>query len=52
MENYDHLLFYLLKEILQMYLFCKETNEDYLYRELQENKNLSKNVLEFMKNKK
>lgn len=41
-----------LKEILQMYLFCKETNEDYLYRELQENKNLSKNVLEFMKNKK
>ena len=41
-----------LKEILQMYLFTKEDNEDILYEKLQENKNISKNILEFIKNKK
>lgn len=38
-----------LKEVLQMYLFAKENNEDILYEKLQENKNLSKNIIEFMK---
>lgn len=41
-----------LKEALQIYLYTKENNEDILYRKLQENKNLSNNILEFMKNKK
>lgn len=41
-----------LKEVLQMYLFTKETNEDILYKKLQERKNISKNILDFMKDKK
>ena len=41
-----------LKEVLQMYLYIKETNEDILYRNLQTGKNISQNILDFMKDKK
>lgn len=40
-----------LKEALEMYLYTKENNEDVLYRELQNGKNISKNIVEFMKKK-
>ena len=41
-----------LKEVLQMYLFTKENNEDILFKILQENKNISKDIIDFMKVKK
>ncbi len=41
-----------LKEALEMYLYIKENDEDYLYKELQDGKNISLNILNFMKNKK
>ena len=41
-----------LKEALEMYLYTKESNEDILYQELQKGKNVSLNIVEFMKNKK
>ena len=40
-----------LKEALEMYLYVKESNEDFLYKKLQEEKNISNNILEFMKEK-
>ena len=40
------------KEILDKFLFYSKSNEDLLYRELQESKNLSINLLKFIKNKK
>ena len=39
------------KEILDKFLFYSKSNEDLFYKELQENKNMSVNLLEFMKNK-
>ena len=41
-----------LKEVLEMYLYVKKTNEDFLYEKLQEEKNISENILNFMKHKK
>ena len=41
-----------LKEVLEMYLYVKESNEDFLYNKLQSGKNISENILEFMKYKK
>lgn len=41
-----------LKEVLEMYLYTKESSEDYFFKELQEGKNISENVLNFMKYKK
>lgn len=41
-----------LKEVLDEYMFTDIGNEDYLYKELQEGKNISENVIEFMKNRK
>ena len=40
------------KEILDQFLLHSKNNEDILYKELQEDKNISKNILEFIKNKK
>ena len=41
-----------LKQVLEMYLYTKENNEDILYRELQKEKNIAINMIEFIKNKK
>ena len=38
-------------EILEEFLFGGKTNEDILFDKLQENKNISKNIIEYMKNK-
>ena len=40
------------KEILDNFLLFKKTDDDLIFEELQYNKNLSKNILEFMKKKK
>jgi len=40
-----------LKEALEMYLYVKESNEDFLYEKLQEGKNISNNIIDFMKEK-
>ena len=40
-----------LKEALEMYLYKKESNEDILFNKLQEGKNISENVLNFMRYK-
>ncbi len=40
------------KEILDDFIFGSKYNEDTLYRELQNEKNLSKNISNYMKNKK
>ena len=41
-----------LKEILEMYLYTKKlSNEDILFLKLQEGKDISENILEFMKEK-
>jgi len=39
-------------ELLEEFLFSCKTNDDILYNQLQKNKNLSENVLHFMKEKK
>lgn len=41
-----------LNEILDDFLFCYKSNEDMLYKVLQEDKNISKNILQFIKSKK
>lgn len=40
------------KEILDKFLFYSKNNEDLLYNELQEDKNISINILQYLKNKK
>lgn len=39
------------KEILENFLYVKESNEELLYDELQNGKNISQNILSFMKMK-
>ena len=39
------------QDVLECFLFGGKINEDLLYNKLQEEKNLSKNILEFMKQK-
>lgn len=41
-----------LKEILEDYLYTKQSNEDILFAKLQDEKNLSENIIDFMKEKK
>lgn len=38
-------------QLLNNFIYFDEDNEDILYTELQENKNISKNVINYMKNK-
>ena len=40
-----------LKEILQMFIFTQYSNEDILFSKLQDGKNLSENVIDFLKDK-
>jgi len=38
-------------QIIENYVFYEDDNEDILYKELQSNKNLSKNLINYMKDK-
>ncbi|MBR3613785.1 MAG: helix-turn-helix transcriptional regulator [Clostridia bacterium] len=38
-----------LKEVLEIYIYKKQTNEDVLYSKLQEGKCISENILEYIK---
>ena len=40
-----------LKEVLQMYMYAKKNYEDLLFEKLQDEKNISENILKFMKDK-
>lgn len=39
------------EKVLNNFIYFDEDNEDILYKELQQNKNISKNIINYMKNK-
>ncbi len=39
------------EKVLNNFIYFNEDNDDILYKELQQNKNISKNIINYMKNK-